>query len=68
MDEFLKTVASISYIGDRRFLFGAENKNKIKNLVEGNRNNFYTLYKNAIINSKDMNSMIDINEENVIIK
>ena len=44
MREFLMTIASLSYIGDIRFAFGAESKDKIANIVNGNYSNYVQLY------------------------
>ncbi|EAR98282.1 matrix MMP37 protein (macronuclear) [Tetrahymena thermophila SB210] len=60
MKEFLMTIASLSYIGDVRFLFGAENKNKIQNLVEGNYDRFTHLYKDVIEQNNPINSLAQV--------
>ncbi|KRX06701.1 hypothetical protein PPERSA_09103 [Pseudocohnilembus persalinus] len=42
---FFSTVASISYVGDVRYKVGAENQNKVQNIIEGNYENFDKLYR-----------------------
>jgi translocator assembly and maintenance protein 41 len=41
--DFYMEITGISYIGDIRMIFG-ENKNKVKNIVDGNPEGFYGLY------------------------
>lgn len=55
MNQFYFTVASLSYVGDVRYSLGAENANKVENIIEGNRFNFDKLYLNTILNEKPLN-------------
>ena len=47
LDLFL-TVTGLSYSGDPRFDFGAENRDKVSNIVEANMSGFVDLYENVV--------------------
>eukprot|EP00940_MAST-03C_sp_MAST-3C-sp2_P002153 g2153.t1 len=47
MDLFL-AIAGLSYRGDPRFDFGAENRDKVRNIVEANVDGFVSLYKSHV--------------------
>ena len=49
--EFLDTLCSLSYIGDVRFAFGAENRNKVRSIVQGNLAEFQRLYAPLFLDS-----------------
>jgi len=55
--DFYIKIAGISYMGDIRMIFG-ENKNKVKNIVDGNFEGFYKLY-NGIM-KKQYNEVINL--------
>eukprot|EP00826_Nyctotherus_ovalis_P054986 TRINITY_DN7269_c0_g1_i1.p1 TRINITY_DN7269_c0_g1~~TRINITY_DN7269_c0_g1_i1.p1 ORF type:complete len:162 (+),score=35.08 TRINITY_DN7269_c0_g1_i1:546-1031(+) len=46
--EALTEICKISYIGDIRFWFRAENPRKVQNLVEGNYNHLLPIYKELL--------------------
>lgn len=60
MRDFLMTIASLSYIGDIRFAVGAENSDKIANLVNGNYKAFSDLYKKILIESSTLSQMASL--------
>jgi hypothetical protein len=45
---------SLSYFGDVRFKYGAENKDKIANILTGNYERILDLYKNTLKKSNTL--------------
>ena len=46
--QLYETIAGISYLGDPRFAVGAENKDKVQNIVAGSLASFRDLYADAV--------------------
>lgn len=55
------TIAGLSYIGDHRMSFGAENLNKIDNIVLPNTKLFRSLYKNTL---EEMTPIVGLQKSN----
>ncbi len=51
LDQLFLTLTSLSYGGDPRFDFGAENSNKVSNIVNANRVGFMNMYMDLIESS-----------------
>ncbi|CCD24950.1 putative phosphatidate cytidylyltransferase NDAI_0E01340 [Naumovozyma dairenensis CBS 421] len=53
--EFYKEITGISYLGDIRYVLGAENPNKVQNIVDKNFTRFQSyyepIYKDVVINN-----------------
>ncbi len=49
--QLFAAVASLSYRGDFRMAFGAENPRKVTNIVEGSLSHFHALYHPALLAS-----------------
>lgn len=47
--QLFAAVASLSYRGDFRMTFGAENPRKVTNIVEGNLPHFHALYNPVVL-------------------
>lgn len=63
MDAFL-SVAQLSYIGDIRMNFKAENPNKVKNIVEPNFEHFMDYYED-VINRFEEEKIIEYNDNSI---
>ena len=46
--ELFEAIARISYLGDPRFALGAENKNKVRNIVSGSLDAFREMYADIL--------------------
>jgi len=58
LDQLFLTLTSLSYGGDPRFDFGAENADKVSNIVNANREGFANMYSNLLQDYVNQNILI----------
>ena len=54
---------SLSYVGDLRMKYGAENQNKVVNILSGNYDRIRDLYVGTLNSSKTLKDVVTYNKE-----